>query len=553
MTLRYPISPRMAAPTSVPAMMTDVLVALFPVVCMSIYLYGFPILMLLLLSVGSCIFFQTVYGLLTHRVYPLYDFSPCVTGLLLALCYPPNMSLWAVPLGSFFAIIVVKELYGGLGCNFLNPALAGRMFLASSPWLMTQFQTPLPLSSSVDALSSATPLVELHHGILPDATLEELFLGFHSSSLGEGSALMLLLGGIYLLLRRVITPTIPLSFLGTVAFLSYCFPPTNVDPLVWMFAQLFSGGLMLGAIFLATDPVTSPVSFQSQLAFGIGCGSLTMLLRTYGSYPEGVGFAILTMNGLVWLLDYLGAPHRLGAGVFDEYGETLFEVGVRLDNIKVEKIHLSLPLLLSSQSDKTKKNTVFGERYLDKIPHTLKNSLVYGVILLITVSAIRWTHSTTQLQLYRNTETDYQVLLSQAMPNADFMSETPYTHPSFHKLYAAYEDQELLGYCVHVSSAGFVGDLHLLVGIGLDGAVTGIAVLEHNETIHLGTEVLTPSALSVFKGRSGTLSLEGANAIDGMSGATVTLDAVVECVNQALLVGQLIHQVGALDELSGVL
>lgn len=559
----YTIQPRLAAPTSVPEMMTDVIVALLPALAMSTYLYGWRVLLLAFLSVASCVVFQVVYGIVCHRVHPAKDPSPWLTGLLLAFCYPSSLPLWAVPFGSFFAIILVKELYGGLGCNFLNPALVGRMILASSPFLMTQFPQPLPMisSSTIDIVSTATPLAYLHRGELSPYTLEELFLGFHSGSLGEGSCLMLAMGGIYLLLRRVITPTVPLSFLGSVALIAFCFPPEGIEPSLWMFQNLWSGGLMLGAFFMATDPVTSPVSFQSQLVFGCGCGFLTMLLRNFGSYPEGVGFAILTMNGLVWLLDYLGAPRRFGARPF-----AVTEVEVQGIQEQIQSLRVIQPKRPSLNTVKKAVNplywgkklvpttvdgTVPGESYLDRLPNTAKSLLAYTMVLILTVGAISWTYTLTLLQTYRTEEARNQQLLSQAMPQADFMSETPYHSPHFTTLYASYQGQEHLGYCVELSASGFSGWVTLLVGVNLNGAVTGIAVLDHNETKDIGSKVLTSSALSRFYGRSGTLSLWGSNSVDVITGATVTLEAVTECVNRALQVVHDLDEAELMDMLHG--
>lgn len=560
---RYPISPRLAAPTSVSAMMSDVLVALLPAFGMSLYLYGFRVLLITLLSIGSCLFFQYGYGYLVGRNHS--DLSPVVTGTLLAFCYPPSLDLWAVPLGSFFAIVVVKELYGGLGCNFINPALAGRTFIVSAPLLMTQFSIPIPFRDALepDVLTSATPLSYLQRGELPPDTLNELFIGFHSGSLGEISTLMLLLGGCYLLLRRVITPVIPFSFLGTVAILCYSYPPEGISPLTWTVAHLCSGGLVLGAFFMATDPVTSPTSILGQFFYGFGCGVLTLLLRYFGSYPEGVCYALLTMNCLVWLLDYICAPRRFGTKLLEDNSEGLQELGQTLGKIsfvmpKLGKLSSLHPKHFLANLKKNKehqgKRTVSHDGTSDQPLPSLGKCLVsYGLVLLVTVGCISWTYSFTQLQTHRTNELINHILLEHAMPEADFLSETPYKSPNFSKLYSAYHGQEHLGYCVEVSSSGFIDQITLLVGVNLGGAVTGIAVLEHQETLQIGAEVLKEEALDRFIGRSGTLSVWSGNTIDGMTGATVTLEAVTDCVNRALEVVQLIDQVGALELLVDVL
>ena len=241
-----------------------------------------------------------------------------VTGLLLTLVCPIGLPYWALLIGDFFAIIVVKQLFGGIGKNFMNPALAARAFLFSWPALMTTWAAPgsrTPVFQStqaaVDAVSSATNLSFLHGGSLPESGIFQSFLGNVGGCIGETSALLLLIGGLYLVVRRVIHPRIPLCFIGTVALLTLLFPRGN-SPLPWMAYQVFSGGLFLGAIFMATDYVTSPVTKWGQAIFAVGCGLITVFIRYFGSYPEGVSYAILVMNACVVLLDKIGVPRRFG-------------------------------------------------------------------------------------------------------------------------------------------------------------------------------------------------------------------------------------------------
>ena len=231
-----------------------------------------------------------------------------VTGVLLAFVCPADIPYWMLLLGDAFAIVLVKQLFGGIGMNIVNPALAARAFL--------MFGWPTRMSGAVyalpDALSSATPMQALHASGLPTgATLLDAFLGRIGGCIGEVSALMLLLGGAYLVVRRVITLRIPLAYLLTVAALAFVFPRGN-DRLVWTAWQLCSGGLLLGAFFMATDYTTSPVTHGGQIAFGIGCGAVTILIRYFGSYVEGVSFAILVMNCCVGFFDKLGLPKRFG-------------------------------------------------------------------------------------------------------------------------------------------------------------------------------------------------------------------------------------------------
>ncbi|MEG1720804.1 MAG: RnfABCDGE type electron transport complex subunit D [Pseudoflavonifractor sp.] len=275
-------------------MMLAVLIALTPALLFSGgYFFGPRAFYMTAVSVVGCLGFETLYRLYTKQDGTLGDLSAVVTGVLLAFCLPVTVPYWALLLGDFFAVVVVKQLFGGLGKNWLNPALAARVFLGLFPGVISRFTQVCVWQ---DAQSAATPMAALHAGRLPDATLQELLTGIHGGSMGEVSAALLLLGGLYLLARHVIRLRIPLCYLGTVALLSYGFPPEGVDPMQWMLYALLGGGLLLGGIFMATDPVTSPLTPGGQTVYAIGCGLLTVLLRRYGSAPEGVALAILTMN-----------------------------------------------------------------------------------------------------------------------------------------------------------------------------------------------------------------------------------------------------------------
>ena len=273
--------------------------------------------MVTLVSVAACVLFEWAYCRITKMHCKIYDLSACVTGVLLAFVCPVTIPYWTIILGALFAIIVVKMLFGGLGRNIVNPALAGRAFMFSWPvlmstWVKVGFHNAAGLVSTADAVTAATPLGNMHQGLMPDCSILDMFLGNVGGCIGETSALLLLIGFVYLLYRKVITPRIPLAFIGTVAVLSFLFPQGN-DRIAWMAAQLCGGGLMLGAIFMATDYVTSPVTKLGQIVYGIGCGALTILIRYFGGYNEGVSYAILVMNACVVLLDRIGRPVKFGA------------------------------------------------------------------------------------------------------------------------------------------------------------------------------------------------------------------------------------------------
>ena len=315
--LSFSSSPHAHSPVTTQTVMRDVLIALTPALLGSIYFFGLRALMVTLISAAGCVFFEWLWSRLTKNTCKVYDLSAVVTGVLLAFVCPVTIPYWCILIGDFFTIVLVKQLFGGIGKNFVNPALAARAFMFSWPvlmnnWVKPGFQNAAGLFSTVDAATAATPMSSLHAGALPTASTLDLFLGNVGGSLGETSALLLLIGFAYLLLRKVISARIPVAFIGTVAVLTFLFPQGN-NALSWMSAQVFGGGLMLGAIFMATDYVTSPVTKLGQIIFGIGCGVITVVIRYFGGYPEGVSYAILVMNCCVVLLDKIGRPRKFGA------------------------------------------------------------------------------------------------------------------------------------------------------------------------------------------------------------------------------------------------
>ena len=310
-------SPHVHSPITTQTIMRDVLIALAPALIGSVVFFGFRALLVTLVSVAACVFFEWAYCKIAKTSMKIYDLSAVVTGVLLAFVCPVTIPYWCIIIGGFFALIVVKQLFGGIGRNIVNPALAGRAFMFSYPALMTRWVKPgfanaAGLFNTVDAVTGATPLAQMSQKLMPEATIGQMFLGNIGGCIGETSALLLLAGLVYLLVRKVITLRIPLSFIGTVAVLTVLFPQGNAN-FPWMAAQLFSGGLFLGAIFMATDYVTSPLTKMGQIVFGIGCGVLTVVIRYFGGYPEGVSYAILIMNCCVVLLDRVGRPTKFGA------------------------------------------------------------------------------------------------------------------------------------------------------------------------------------------------------------------------------------------------
>ena len=310
-------SPHVHSPQTTTTIMRDVLIALIPAMLGSIFFFGFRPLLVTLISMAACVFFEWGWAKVMKKPSRIYDLSALVTGALLAFVCPPTIPYWCVIIGDFFAIIVVKQLFGGIGKNFLNPALAGRAFMFSWPvfmstWVKVGFSNAAPIFGGADIVTSATPLAAMHQGMMPEASALDLFLGNVGGCIGETSALLLIIGFIYLMVRKVLTARIPIAYLGTVAVLAFLFPQGN-NRIGWMLCQLFGGGLMLGALFMATDYVTSPVTKLGQILFGIGCGIITILIRYFGGYNEGVSYAILVMNACVVLLDKVGRPTKFGA------------------------------------------------------------------------------------------------------------------------------------------------------------------------------------------------------------------------------------------------
>ena len=309
-------SPHIRSEDSTRQIMLDVIIALIPALALAIFVFGARALVVTAVSVIGSVFFEWLYNTLLKKPCTIGNCSAIVTGMLLAYTLPVTAPLWMVLIGDLFAIVIVKSLFGGIGKNFMNPALGGRAFLmASYPVFMTTWckvHTTLPLFGTPDITSSATPLSFLKEGKLPDVSLGDAALGMVGGCLGEVSALALILGGAYLLYKKVISWRIPVTFIGTVAVVTLVCGRAGYGNVEWMLLNLCSGGLMLGAIFMATDYVTSPVTKKGQLIFGIGCGLFTVLIRYFGAYNEGVCYSIMVMNCCTALIDKYTKPTRFG-------------------------------------------------------------------------------------------------------------------------------------------------------------------------------------------------------------------------------------------------
>lgn len=303
-------SPHIKSGVTTKGIMLDVVIALLPACLFGIYQFGARAAILLAIGVISAVLFEWLIEKILKRKNTIHDLSAVVTGLLVSMNLPASVPYWMPLVGAFVAIVLIKQLFGGIGKNFLNPALAARVFLFLS-WSdkMATFAPP----RGVDAVAYATPLASLTESGVAGASVLDMFLGKTGGCIGEISALLLILGGIYLIVRRVITWHIPVCYLGTVAVFALILPESGaMFNLNNMLTQLFAGGLMLGAIFMATDYVTCPITKWGRVIFGVGCGLITVLFRAFSSYPEGVSFAILVMNSLVWYIDKMTKPRVFG-------------------------------------------------------------------------------------------------------------------------------------------------------------------------------------------------------------------------------------------------
>jgi electron transport complex protein RnfD len=292
--LKLTLSPHIHSGKSTAGIMRDVLIALAPAAIAGVVIFGLRALLVIALCVGSCVGFEALYNLITKKEQTVRDLSAAVTGLLLALNLPANIPLWQCVVGSLFAIVVVKCLFGGIGNNLVNPAITARVFMLVAFGSMATQAFP----TVVDTVSSATPLAQMAEGTTP--ALTDLLFGLHGGAIGETCAVALLAGFFYLLVRRVISWHLPVVFMGTVFAFSFFMGGMNAMNALSM---VLAGGVLIGAIFMATDYVTSPATAWGKVIFGVGAGLITCMIRYFGVYPEGVSFAILLMNILTPYID----------------------------------------------------------------------------------------------------------------------------------------------------------------------------------------------------------------------------------------------------------
>ena len=301
-------SPHIRGKRNTQQIMLDVVIALLPALLAGTMIFGMRAFLVTLVCVAAAVVAEWACGMILYHRNTVKDLSSVVTGLLLALTLPATVPYWLAAIGSVFAIVVVKGLCGGLGKNVFNPALGARAFMMLFwPVHLVRYIAP----GSVDGVASATPLHHMVMPALPEESLGQMFMGNIGGTIGEVCTLALLVGGIYLIAKGVISARIPVSYLGTVAVLTLVFSKGD-NAVLWMLYNLLGGGVVLGALFMATDYATSPVTPKGQIIYGVGCGVLTVIFRYFGLFPEGVTYAILLMNACAWAIDRYCAPRRFG-------------------------------------------------------------------------------------------------------------------------------------------------------------------------------------------------------------------------------------------------
>ena len=549
--LKISASPHVRSQATTADIMSDVMIALVPATAFGVYLFGKHAAFLVLACVLSAVLAEFIYEKLMKLPVTIGDFSAVVTGLLLAMNLPPELPIWMGVLGSVFAIIVVKQLFGGLGKNFMNPALAARCFLLLSFGAsMTKFV--------YDGVTSATPLALLKNG--SHVNLKDMFLGYTAGTIGETSAIALLIGAAYLLIKRVISPKIPLVYIGTFAIAMTIYAVVkDKDVVNFVLCEICGGGLMLGAWFMATDYVTSPITPVGKIIYGIVLGLLTFTLRIFGNGAEGVSYAIIMSNLLVPLIEMATKPKAFGEGA---------EMSV--EDKKKKKAEEKEAKKAKAEEDADKKEASESDKKSDASEKTSEKEGkdIKGIfkaicaIMLITVimGAILGTvYSVTKEPIEKAEEKAKQEAYKEVFPEAadiltldgekldyaqlnDLIHSFGFTHDTIDEICLVSDaDQNLIGYIVVVTNDnGYGGEIQMVVGMRKDATITGLAFLELKESPGLGMEADKEKFKNQFVGKHETryeYTKTGAvvdSQIDAISGATITTSAVTDGVNAAV-------------------
>lgn len=501
-------SPHIRDHSSTGHVMYDVILALVPATVFGIYHFGLHAGLIIAMSIVAACLTEFVFDWVAGRPNTLKDGSAVVTGLLLALSLSPTVPIYIPLIGGIFAIAFVKCVFGGLGKNFMNPALAARCFLLISfGTTMTNF--------AVDGMSSATPLAQLAAG--ESVNIVSVFMGYSTSVIG-GSAVALLLGGLYLLFANVISWQIPVSFIGAFAVVELLFGGQGFS-ISYILLQIFTGGIMMGAFFMATDPVTNPMTRYGQLIFGAGIGILCAIFRIYGSAADSVSYAIIIGNMFVPLIDRLPVPKPFGFGI------------------------------KGNQKDVGQKKPMVPKSAMVLMIISLIVGVALGGVNYITKDTIAAQEAAAKAQAYQSVlpEADKfqenSAITEKAAPYAEEIYGTSFGKAYINEVFEAVDASgNVVGYAFGMKTMdGFDGEIALSVGLSTDGTVQGIAFTTLNETAGMGMRVDEDEWKDQFKGvltdafilnKAGGSTAD--NEIDTVSGASTTSGAVVNAVNAAL-------------------
>ena len=539
LNLKVSASPHVRSKDNTSDIMFDVVLALVPATAFGLYLHGWYAALLVAVCIGSCVGFEALYQACMHKKVTVGDFSAVVTGLLLAMNLPPEFPIWMAILGSAFAIIVVKQLFGGLGQNFMNPALGARCFLLIA---FSRYMTAFVY----DGVSTATPLAILKNG--GSVNIKDMFLGYTAGTIGETSTVALLIGAVYLLIKRVISPKIPLIYIGTFAVCIAIYAVTkNYNVAEFVAAHICGGGLMLGAWFMATDYVTSPITSKGKVVYAVMLGLLTFVLRIFGGSAEGVSYAIIISNLFVPLIERVTVPKAFGEGADID----------KKDKKKKEKNTDEIKNADTDTDEKKAKEDKPKQKM--NVKGIVKAIAAIFVITVIMGAALGAVYSITKKPIADAEEKAKQEAYAEVFPDAaqiETFTEDEINLSDVNKVMAsrgygdntideislvADEDGMFTGFIILVTNhSGYGGDIQLAVGVSLDYSIKGIAFLSINETAGLGMEAQNKEFLDQFIGKQVlqySYTKTGSTSdseIDALSGATITTSAVVDAVNTAL-------------------
>lgn len=508
-------SPHVRGSESTKSIMYDVALALLPATAFGVYRFGLYSLLIIIVGIVFALLSEYMFQTLTGQKVTVTDGSALVTGLLLALNLPPTVPLWIPALGSIFAIVFVKQFFGGIGQNFMNPALGARCFLLIS-------FTSIMSTYVADGVSGATPLALLAGG--QKVPLGDMFLGFTSGTIGEVSALALLIGGIYLLAKKIITWEIPVIYIVSFVIFELIFG-AQPGSLTFAAAQVCGGGLMLGAFFMATDYVTSPITKKGKILYGVLLGILTGILRTYGASAEGVSYAIIISNLLVPLIEKITMPTAFGY----EAGALEGKKGVSVETYKAAITLCGITLIAGL--------ALGGAYQLTKAPiEKAEEEAAKAAYVSVCPDADAFEDSENLL-----------AAAEQLTGEDGTVADGEYGNVVYESVYDALDaGGNVIGYVVNVTSKdGFGGEVTVSVGIRADKSVSGIEFLTINETAGLGMKATEDAFKGQYVGDESIDKFElvketatGEDQIEAISGATITSTAVTNAVNAALqLVG----------------